>query len=157
MVDITENFKTFIIPDNVAYWYLGWVPLGSSANTPESMKFPQLEYGDNITHYEPCTVNITNANNDGVVKGLMNISPCTTLISDNLDIIINCTYNSNTKKYVDDTITGVINDFGNNIKTINGNSLIGVGDITIGNEGTIIIDDTYTPESKNAQSGKAVA
>lgn len=44
----------------------------------------------------------------------------------------------------------------NEFKTINGNSIYGSGDIMIGSEGSIAIDYTYSSESKNAQSGKAV-
>ncbi len=45
---------------------------------------------------------------------------------------------------------------GKNIKTINGESVLGQGDIVISSP-TIKIDQTYNPESVNAQSGKAVA
>ena len=46
-----------------------------------------------------------------------------------------------------------------NIKTINGESIIGSGDIAIsgGETGLVNIDQTYSPTSENAQSGKAVA
>lgn len=44
-----------------------------------------------------------------------------------------------------------------NIKTINGSSLVGAGDIIISDNGTIVIDNSFDPESPNAQSGIAVA
>lgn len=44
---------------------------------------------------------------------------------------------------------------GTNIKTINGNSILGNGDITIQGGGTV--DQTYNASSTNAQSGTAVA
>lgn len=48
---------------------------------------------------------------------------------------------------------------GSNIKSINGQSLLGSGDITIegGSSETVTVDQTYNPQSDNAQSGKAVA
>lgn len=47
-------------------------------------------------------------------------------------------------------------DSGKNIKTINGKSLLGEGDIEIKGE-TGTVDQNYDPESKNAQSGTAIA
>ena len=48
---------------------------------------------------------------------------------------------------------------GENIKTINGESVLGSGNITIENGSSIdvTVDQTYNPESENAQSGKVVA
>ena len=48
---------------------------------------------------------------------------------------------------------------GTNIKTINNQSILGSGNITIegGSGSSITIDQTFNPESENAQSGKAVA
>ncbi len=55
------------------------------------------------------------------------------------------------KKYVDDVVGEKQNTLvsGTNIKTINGESILGGGNIAS--------DQTYNPESENAQSGKAVA
>lgn len=65
-----------------------------------------------------------------------------------------------TEKYVDTQINGKQNTLvsGINIRTINGNSILGSGNILIegGSGGSIIIDQTYAPTSENAQSGKAV-
>lgn len=46
---------------------------------------------------------------------------------------------------------------GTNIKTINGNTILGSGNIEIGEGGTIVVDQTYDPTSIHAQSGVAVA
>ena len=48
---------------------------------------------------------------------------------------------------------------GTNIKTINNQSILGSGNITIegGSGSSITVDQTFNPESENAQSGKAVA
>lgn len=54
-------------------------------------------------------------------------------------------------------VAGAIDDFKTKFKTINNQSLIGEGDITIGANGVIVVDSTYNPESLNAQSGTAVA
>lgn len=42
---------------------------------------------------------------------------------------------------------------GENIKSVNGKSLLGEGDLEL----SIEVDQTYNPTSENAQSGKAVA
>ena len=46
---------------------------------------------------------------------------------------------------------------GTNIKTINNQSILGSGNITIEGGSSITVDQTFNPESQNAQSGKAVA
>ena len=46
---------------------------------------------------------------------------------------------------------------GTNIKTINNQSILGSGNITIEGGSDVEVDQTYNPESENAQSGKAVA
>lgn len=46
---------------------------------------------------------------------------------------------------------------GTNIKTINGNTVLGSGNIEIGEGGTIVVDQIYDPTSIHAQSGVAVA
>ena len=45
---------------------------------------------------------------------------------------------------------------GENIKTINGVSVLGEGNIEVGEGGTITVNQTYDPTSSNAQAGKAV-
>ena len=45
---------------------------------------------------------------------------------------------------------------GTNIKTVNGQSILGNGDITISGGTTETVDQTYNPDSENPQSGKAV-
>lgn len=46
---------------------------------------------------------------------------------------------------------------GTNIKTINNQSILGSGNITIEGGSDVEVDQIYNPESENAQSGKAVA
>lgn len=46
---------------------------------------------------------------------------------------------------------------GENIKTINNQSILGSGNITIEGGSDVEVDQNYNPESENAQSGKAVA
>lgn len=66
-----------------------------------------------------------------------------------------------TVDYVDSNVLKKQNTLvsGENIKTINGESILGSGDIEIqgGSVVDITIDQAYNPESENAQSGKAVA
>ena len=46
---------------------------------------------------------------------------------------------------------------GENIKTINNQSILGSGNITIEGGSDVEVDQNYNPESENAQSGKAVS
>ena len=69
--------------------------------------------------------------------------------------------NAQSGKAVAEAVSGKQNTLvsGTNIKTINGNSILGSGNITIegGSGSSITIDQTFDPDSENAQSGKAVA
>ena len=68
--------------------------------------------------------------------------------------------NAQSGKAVAEAVSGKQNTLvsGTNIKTINGNSILGSGNITIegGSGSSITIDQTFDPDSENAQSGKAV-
>ncbi len=96
-----DDVLTFTIPDTVAYWQLGWVSMAEAVGVSSSMKFPQLEYGDTITPYEPCVVHTATANADGTVEGLKSVSPNMLLISDNPEVVISTTYKADTKRYID--------------------------------------------------------
>ncbi len=64
--------------------------------------YPQLEIGLNPTEYEPYKEPQTvTSNEDGIVTGLKSISPNMTLLTDTNGVIINTTYNVDTKTYID--------------------------------------------------------
>ena len=75
----------------------------------------------------------------------------------NIKIEIDQTYNPQSENAQSgEAVAQAINEFSENFKTINGTSLIGKGNIEIEIPDTTV-DQTYKPESENAQSGKAVA
>lgn len=74
--------------------------------TVENLVFkPQYEFSNIPTDYEPYKETQTAiANTDGTVEGLTSLSPNMTLISNMNDIIIDCTYNADTKTYIDNKV-----------------------------------------------------
>lgn len=65
----------------------------------------QIEFSDTPTEYKPYKEPQTaTANSEGVVEGLVSLSPNMTLISDTEGVIINCTYNVDTKTYIDNKV-----------------------------------------------------
>lgn len=77
-----------------------------SGVTLENLVFkPQLEMSNIATEYEAYSGKqsaISDA--DGTVKGLTSISPNMTVLTDADDVTINCTYNVDTKLYIDNKI-----------------------------------------------------
>jgi hypothetical protein len=62
----------------------------------------QLEPGTSRTAYEPYIEPTTyQVNANGIVDGVTSISPKMTLVSSNDGAVINCTYNVDTKTYID--------------------------------------------------------
>lgn len=67
-----------------------------------------IELGTTSTEYEPyITPQTAYATTDGTVNGLTSISPTMTLISDNDDATINCTYYRDIDTYIDNLNTAV--------------------------------------------------
>lgn len=74
----------------------------------------QLELGTSKTAFEPHTAPTTHPiNADGTVDGVKSIYPTTTLIPDTEGVVIDATYNVDTKKYIDNKFveiaTAIIN------------------------------------------------
>ena len=91
--------KTILIPENC--YFIS----GCKAATEEEFKSVQIEFGNTATEYEPYKETQTaTANSDGTVEGLTSLSPNMTLISNMNDIIIDCTYNADTKTYIDNKV-----------------------------------------------------
>ena len=61
----------------------------------------QVEFSSTYTGYEPFTELTCTANADGTVTGLKSISPTMNILTDTEGVIVNATYNVDTKKYID--------------------------------------------------------
>lgn len=69
---------------------------------------PQIELGTVKTAFEPyIEPQIATANADGTVEGLISVSPNVTLLSDTEGVIIDCTYNADTKLYIDNGLAKI--------------------------------------------------
>lgn len=65
----------------------------------------QIELGQKATEYEAYSgFQSVSANTDGTVFGLTSLSPNMTILTDADDVTINCTYNVDTKLYIDNKI-----------------------------------------------------
>ncbi len=63
-----------------------------------------LETSKTPNEYEPYNCKTVTANSDGSVEGLTSVSPNMTIFTDTEGVTINCTYNADTKKYIDNKI-----------------------------------------------------
>ena len=63
-----------------------------------------LEASHTSTEYEPYNCMSVTADLNGNVEGMISIFPKMTLLTENSDVIINCTYNVDTKTYIDNKI-----------------------------------------------------
>ena len=113
-----------------------WKGLGIYINVPKGKTLnnllikPQLEIGTTATDYEPyITPTEYTPTADGAVNGVTSLYPSTTLTTDTNGVMIDCEYNRDINKFIDLTEYVKQTD----------------------------IDQAYSPNSENAQSGKAVA
>ncbi len=105
---------TLTVPNTVAYWQLGFafgVDASSySGNAEGNIEYSniQLETGSTATEYVPYagTQTVT-ANPDGTVEGLTSVAPNMTLLSDTPGVIMDVTYNADTKTYIDQKIASL--------------------------------------------------
>lgn len=68
----------------------------------------QIELGQKASEYESYfEAQSAFANNDGTVLGLTSLSPNMTVLTDTEDVTIDCTYNADTKLYIDNKIAGL--------------------------------------------------
>ena len=66
----------------------------------------QLEYGKKLTEYESYkSVQISTSDTDGMLEAFTSVSPNMTVITDTNGINIECTYNADTKLYIDNKLT----------------------------------------------------
>lgn len=103
----SQDSYVISIPDNVAYWNLGFVFFDSSSNLGETGFFKniQVEFGDEISQYEEYKESqIVFSNANGIVESLTSVSPNMTIVTNDADVVINCKYNADTKTYIDEKI-----------------------------------------------------
>ena len=95
--------QSFTVPNNCNQAILLIRP--SAANTECSFSNVQLELGENSTAYEShiafCEYT---ADSDGIFENVKSIYPNMTILTDIAGVTINCTYNADTKKYIDNKI-----------------------------------------------------
>ena len=75
----------------------------------------QLEKGLNITSYEPYEAQTVVANADGIVEGLTSVSPDMTIMTDTEGVVIDMTYNADTKMYIDNKLAEISTAIVNNV------------------------------------------
>lgn len=105
----------------------------------------KIKFGDGVTPWNDLPYLSSNINNGG-------------------DITVDQTYaptseNAQSGKAVAEAVSDKQDSLvsGTNIKTINNQSILGSGNITIEDGSDVEVDQIYSPTSENAQSGKAVA
>ena len=78
-------------------------------NQPITFSNIQLEVGKAVTEYEEYKgVQTVVANTDGTVEGLTSVSPNMTVLTDTEGVNIDCTYNADTKMYIDNKISELL-------------------------------------------------
>ena len=87
----------------------------TAANTDVIFKNIQLELGTTATEYEPYTCQTVTANGDGTVEGLTSISPNMTVTTDTQGVVIDMTYNADTKMYIDNKLAEISTAIVNNV------------------------------------------
>lgn len=95
--------QTFTVPSNCNEVILLIRP--AAANTECSFSNVQLELGNRATVYEPhIAFSEYTPNPEGIIENVKSIYPNMTLLTDTDDVTINCTYNADTKLYIDNKI-----------------------------------------------------
>ena len=105
----------------------------------------KIKFGDGVTPWNDLHYLSSNINNGGDITVDQTYSP----ISENAQS------GKAVAEAVSDKQDSLVS--GTNIKTINNQSILGSGNITIEGGSDVEVDQNYNPESENAQSGKAVA
>lgn len=81
------------------------IKFGASRGIEIGTSFKEIQLEENsFTKYEPYNCKTVTANSDGSVEGLTSVSPNMTIFTDTEGVTINCTYNADTKKYIDNKI-----------------------------------------------------
>ena len=100
------DVPTFVVPENCKWaviCFTGFMDPGKTENI--SFKNIQLEIGTSASDFEEYKgAEEVTANSNGEVDGLTSVSPNMTIFTDTEGVTINCTYNADTKKYIDNKI-----------------------------------------------------
>ena len=97
--------ERFTIEESKEYSINFYCNYNSVEDTQAEYKNIQLELASSATDFENYKpLQTVTANSDGSVKGITSISPNMTLFVDRDDVTINCEYNADTKRYIDNKI-----------------------------------------------------
>lgn len=97
----TVTTTSMVLPNGYDYYY--WICYAELIDADlASFEYMQLEVGTDATEYEAYKGQDTYTPiADGTVKGVKSIYPSMTIFTDNDGVLINCEYNADTKKYID--------------------------------------------------------
>ncbi len=95
--------KNFTVTEEIASTcYLRAYLRVIAGGTVDGTAYPMLETGTIATEFEKGTKVITyTPNEDGTVEGVTSLSPNTTLYTDTENVVLDVTYNADTKMYID--------------------------------------------------------
>ena len=85
----------------------------AKGDTVDETIYPQAEVGSSATEYERYNGQTVTANADGTVDGLMSASPNMTIFTDNTGINIECEYNKDINKVIEQFVNAIISLGGN--------------------------------------------
>lgn len=85
--------------------YYGWYMSISAGETVDAVIKPQLELGSNATGFEAYIEQTLPIGENGIVKGMTSLSPNMILYSERKGVSIECTYNADIKKYINNLIS----------------------------------------------------
>ena len=74
-----------------------------------------IEESQAPTDYEPYNGQTATANADGIVEGLTSVSPDMTIMTDTEGVVIDMTYNADTKMYIDNKLAEISTAIVNNV------------------------------------------
>lgn len=89
------------------------INVANGATVNETL-YPQLEVGTTQTSYEPYIEPTSyTPNADGTVEGVKSIYPNTTLLTDTSGVLVECEYNKDTNKVIENLVNAIISLGGN--------------------------------------------
>lgn len=80
----------------------------AKGDTVDEALYPQVEVGNEATEYEPYNSQTVTANADGTVDGVLSLSPNMTIFTDASEINIECEYNRDTNKVIENLVDAII-------------------------------------------------
>lgn len=124
----TKSFTMDVTYPNAAKWTIT-IKRGTSNKIISGTVFPKLQIGETATEYtdyvdvEGIEITLTDGTNiqtgtvneDGKVEGFTSLSPDMSVTSDIEGVIIDCTYNADTKLYIDNKLAEISTAIVNNV------------------------------------------